>query len=142
MAYATVPKIGEGSQLLYEDPITPGSYLELDEATGNGPVGTMGDFVDATPLRAASPRQIPGAQQPKTGEFIFFDVPSNANLAGFISLAATHSTVKMRQTRSTGRQIDFTVTLSGREFMEQQRGEPDKVKVAYTQVNVETETEV
>lgn len=142
MAYSTTPKIGEGSQLLYEDPVTPGSYLELDEATGNGAVGTPAEFVDATPLRAQSPRQIPGEATTQSGEFVFFDVPSNTNLAGFLSLAASKDVVKMRQVRSTGRQIDFTVRLGGRKFNEQARGEVDKVTVPYTQIEVETESEV
>jgi len=142
MAYSAIPKIGEGSTLSYEDPLTPGTYIELDEITGNGGVGTVGEFVDATPLRAAAPRQINGAQQAVTGEFICFDVPANAALAGFLVLATGHETVKMRQVRSTGRQIDFTITLSGREFMEQQRGEPDKVKFPYTQIGSITESEV
>lgn len=142
MAYATTPKIGEGSTLLYEDPLNAGTYLELTESTVNGEIGTIGEFVDATPLRAPVPRQIAGAQQPVTGEMIFFDVPSDANLAGFLALAVAHSTVKMRQVRATGRQIDFTVNLSGRKFMEQARGEPDKVKVNYTQIDVEAESEV
>jgi len=141
MTYSAVPKIGEGSTTLYEDPLTPGSFLELDEITGNGAVGTIGEFVDATPLRATSPRQITGAQQAKTSELIFFDVPANTNLAGFLALALSHSSVKMRQVRSSGRQIDFLVTLSGREFMEQVRGEPDKVKVPYTQIEAIDESE-
>lgn len=142
MPYSTVPKIGEGSQLAFEDSGNPGTYLELDEATGNGPVGTVASFVDATPLRAPAPRQIPGVQEPVTGEFIFYDVPSNANLATFLAHAESYDTINMRQTRSTGRQIDFQVTLSGREFMAQERGEPDKIRVPYTQIGTETESEV
>jgi len=142
MPYSDTPEIGEGSQLLYEDPLNPGTYLELDENTGNGAVGTVGEFVDATPLRNSAPRKIPGTQQAKEGEFICFDVPANVNLAGFLALALSHATVKMRQIRQTGRQIDFEVNLSGREFMDQARGEPDKVKIPYTQIGTETESEV
>lgn len=142
MAYSTVPMIGEGSQLLYEDPLNPGSYLELDEATGNGAIGTPAEFVDASPLRAPSPRQIPGESQVQNGEFVFFDVPSNANLAGFLALAVAHDTVNMRQIRATGRQIDFQVRLGGRKFNEQARNEADKVTVPYTQISVESESEV
>lgn len=142
MAYTTAPTIGKGSQLLYEDPATPGSYLQLVEATGNGPIGTIAEFVDATPLHSDSPRQIAGEPQVQSGEFVFFDVPSNVNLAGFLALAVSHSEVKMRQIRSTGRQIDFTVRLGGRKFNEQARNEADKVTVPYTQINVEAESEV
>jgi len=142
MAYKSTPTIGEGSQLLYEDPLTPGTYLELDENTGNGAVGTPGEFVDATPLRAAAPRQVAGAQQVQTGEYVFFDVPDNANLAGFLVLSKAKATVKMRQVRTSGRQIDFTVTLNNRIFMEQTREGVDQVKVPYTQIDVEVESEV
>lgn len=142
MAYSSVPKIGEGSQLLYEDPLNPGTYIELDEATGNGAVGTPTEFVDASPLRAVAPRQIPGEAQVQSGEFVFYDVPTNVGLAGFLALAVVKDTVKMRQVRQTGRQIDFTVRLGGRKFNEQARGEPDKVTVPYTQIEPETETEI
>jgi len=142
MPYSTTPSIGEGSQLLYEDPVTPGTFLELTENTGNGAVGTPGEFVDATPLRAPAPRQIPGAQQVQSGEFVFFDVPSNTNLSGFLALSKAKATVMMRQVRNSGRQLDFEVTLQKRIFMEQTREGVDQVKVPYTQIDEETEAEV
>ena len=139
MPYSTSPKTGSGTTLSYEDQALPGTYIELVEVTGSGPLGETTDFVDATPLRNATPRQIDGDVQVTSGEWVFFDVPGDTDMAAFLALAQSRSTIKMRQIRSTGRQIDFTATLGGRLFMEQSRGEPDKVKVPYTITTAITE---
>ena len=58
--------IGAGTCLSFEDPASPGGYLELEEARTIGATGTQGEFVETTPLKATTRTYIPGLKTRRT----------------------------------------------------------------------------
>ncbi len=105
--------IGAGTTLSFEDPATPGEYLELDEARTIGATGTQGEFVETTPIKATTRTYIPGLKTPPDKEITGNDVPGDANQEKFLKLAADNATVNMKVEYSNGRVGTFTMGLSG-----------------------------
>lgn len=105
--------IGAGTTLSFEDPASPGTYLELEEARTIGATGTQGEFVETTPLKATTRTYIPGLKTPPDKEITGNDVPGDANQEKFLKLASDNATVNMKVEYANGRTGTFTMALSG-----------------------------
>ena len=115
--------IGAGTTLSFEDPATPGDYLELEEARTIGATGTQGEFVETTPLKATTRTYIPGLKTPPDKEITGNDVPGDADQETFLKLASDNATVNMKVEYANGRTGTFTLALSGWQINDAQGGE-------------------
>ncbi len=113
MPATTTALIAAGTVLSFEDPDTADTFLELTEATAIGAMGTQGEFVETTPLKATTRTYIPGLKTPPDKEIVGNDVPGDANQEAFLQLATDNATVNMKVTLSNGRVGAFVMVLSG-----------------------------
>ncbi len=115
MPLATAPTQAAGTQFLFEDPATPGTYIEVPKLTKLAPIGNKGEFIDVTPIASRDEEVIPGRRKGDDLEFVGSDVPGNADQAAFLALcdAADPNGVKVRMVTTTGRQADFLLMLKG-----------------------------
>lgn len=142
MPYATQPKIGAGSTLHYEDPVTPGTFIECPWMTDMGESGDSSSFADATPLRSTSEVKIPGEATAQEAEFRFIDVPGDQAHEDFIDLAKAEATVTMRKILSNGRQMEFDAALGKPKWPNPERANRIEVIIPYTKSGDLTHSEV
>lgn len=142
MAYATLPKIGVGSTLYYEDQVTPGTYIECPWMKDFGELGDEASFTDATPLRSAAEVKISGEPSAQEREFKFIDVPGDGAHEDFIDLALAEATVNMRVELPNGRQFNFPAALAKPKWSTPTRGEAIEVTVPYSKSGDMTHAEV
>lgn len=144
MTYKQNPTRGDGSTLLFEDPLTPDSYIEIEENVAGIDISTAGTLVDAPRLRdTGSPRKIDGLTEENSGEFSLYDTPGLTSTADFVALAdAKTQNLKMRHVRSTNEQVDFVVNLAGVKRPAVNSGEIVKIAIPYAIIGTPTFTEV
>jgi hypothetical protein len=132
MPLSTVPKIGDGSTLAYEDQASPGTFIECPWMIDMGEIGDDASTADATPLRSVDEVKIPGSPTSEDREYKFIDVPGDAAHEDFIDLAEAQTTVNMQTTLSNGRVFDYPAILSKPKWSTPTRGERIEVTVPYS----------
>lgn len=144
MAFNTVPVRGDGSTLLFEDPLTPDTYIEIEENVSGIPLTTARTFTEAPRLRdTGQVRKIVGVAEENDGEFSLNDTQGLASTADFLALADAYTeNLKMRHVRSTNEQIDFVVNLGGIRRDAVESGAVVKISIPYAVVGSLTPTEV
>lgn len=114
MAGATVATLGAGTVLSYEDPLNPGTYVDLPMALEIGDVGEQGEFVETTPIAEVVREYIAGLETPPDKTIVFNDLPGNAAYVAFLAEVDARNTISMRVTYSNNHQGTFDVVLAGR----------------------------
>jgi hypothetical protein len=144
MAYSANPVRGDGSTLLFEDPLTPDSYIEIEENVSGIDISTARTFVDAPRLRdTGSTRKIDGLTEENSGEFTLNDTPGLSSTADFVALADAYTqNLSMRHVRTTGEQVDFVVNLAGVKRTAMESGQVAKIAIPYSITGTPTFTEV
>lgn len=112
MAASSIAKIGAGTVLAYETD-TPGSYVDLENATAIGATGEQGEFVEVTPIASTTKKFISGMKTPPDKEITMNDVPADSEDQDFLLKAKSNETVNMKVTFSNGRVGMFALALSG-----------------------------
>lgn len=118
MPASTVATIGAGTVVSYEDPASPGTYIDLCGVLSIGTTGEKGEFVQIDPLCELTPEFIAGRQTPEDKEITFKDVPGDTDQETFIQRAFDRETVNMRVSFTNGRIADFVVVLNGAQMAE------------------------
>ena len=121
MPYATVPTIGAGSVLQFEDPDTPDTFIDLDDALNIGQVGEQSDQVEVTRIKSKTREYIAGLDTPPDKQLTFNHVPGNANYQLFLAQVDARVNINMRVVYESGDIADFNVALLGR-MMEEAEG--------------------
>lgn len=111
----TQAKIIAGTILEFEDPDSPGVWLEIPEVATIGTLGEQGSFVEATTVDVGdnTRKYVPGLQDVAENTLTFNWIGNNANQNTLSTWAKALRSVNMRVTMSNGVVITATVGLSG-----------------------------
>lgn len=113
MPLSTIPVLGAGSIVSYEDPDATGTFVNLPECLNIPPVGTSGSFIDTTPVISATKHYIAGQKDTEEAELSMNHQPGNAGYQRFRDLANTNRQLQIRFTFTTGDIATVTANLSG-----------------------------
>lgn len=111
----TQAKIIAGTILEFEDPDSPGVWLEIPEVATIGTLGEQGSFVEATTVDVGdnTRKYVPGLQDVAENTLTFNWIGNNPNQNTLSTWAKALRSVNMRVTMSNGVVITATVGLSG-----------------------------
>lgn len=117
MALSALPKLGAGSQLAYEDPGNPDTWIDLDNALQFGEVGSdPGGFIQVTPINQTSHQYTADIDEPVEVSVVFNDIADAAYETFLTSFVDTKTTVRMRHTYSNNRTAIRSVALGSRKM--------------------------
>lgn len=114
MAGSTVAVLGAGTTLSYEDPLNPGTYVDLPMALEIGDVGEQGEFVETTPIAEVVREYISGLETPPDKTIVLNALAGNAAYAAYMAEVDARNTVSHRVVYSNNDQATFDVVLAGR----------------------------
>ena len=60
MTNQSIAIIGAGTRLSFENPASPGNFIELQEALTIGSIGEQGEFIETTPISSTTRTYVPG----------------------------------------------------------------------------------
>ncbi|VUD48429.1 hypothetical protein TDB9533_01232 [Thalassocella blandensis] len=129
MALSLIPMLGAGSKLFYEDPDTPDTYIELPNGLNIGQVGSQGEPVETTPIRAVAREFIAGLKTPPDKQFTFNHQPGLAAYSDFLDEVDAGKNMKMKVTYPTGDEATFIVAMLGRMMSEPEGNAQLKMEV-------------
>ncbi|WP_086932198.1 hypothetical protein [Agarilytica rhodophyticola] len=113
MPYQSVPTLGAGSRLYYEDPLTPDVWVLLPNALNIGQVGEQGETVEVTPILSTVREYIAGLDTPPDKQLNFNQTPGVPEYARFLELVNDRTNINMRVDYRSGDRATFNVALLG-----------------------------
>lgn len=144
MPFATTETLGAGAKLQYEDPATPGAFVDLPNALEIGPVGSQGEPVQVTPILETTHRYINGMETPADLQYTFNHIPGLAEYAAFLDLARAQprQVINMRVEYTSGDRVQFANALLGTQMASPEASAQNKMVVQAKQSGAEVWTEI